>query len=156
MFIKEGTFLGKENSEKRKRFGRRKRIRWNIQYAPESERGKWSILFEAVRLDFVYKGPDNLSSFEYEGKGRRRTADDGETRFMITQRYKQIFLERMRSHVKDTNGCGTVSFAFLTSAGHTTYKNFASSLRNYIVNPSSFDAYNLPAISVSHDGFDLR
>src|SRR5271154_959259 len=91
IFIKEGTLLRNETSEKRKRFERRKRLRWNIQDAPESKRGKWSILFEAVRLDFVQKDPDNLSSFEHDGKGRRHTADDEETRFMITQRYKQIF-----------------------------------------------------------------
>jgi hypothetical protein len=89
--IKEGTFIRRENSGKGKPGGRRKRLRWNIQDAPESKRGKWSILFEVVRLDFVQKRPDNASSFEYDGKGRRRTADDEETKFMITQRYKQIF-----------------------------------------------------------------
>jgi hypothetical protein len=42
-------------------------------------------------LDFVQKGPDNASSSEQGGKGRRRIADDEEIRFMITKRYKQIF-----------------------------------------------------------------
>jgi hypothetical protein len=91
--IKEGTLLRGENSGKRKQFGRRKRLRWNIQDAPESKRGQWSILFEAARLDFVQKGPDNISSLEHDGKGRRRTADDEETRLMVTKRYKQIFGE---------------------------------------------------------------
>jgi hypothetical protein len=44
-------------------------------------------------LDFVQKGPDNPCSFEYNGKGKRRTANDEETRFMITKQYKQIFGE---------------------------------------------------------------
>ncbi len=83
--IKEGNFLRGENSGKRKLFGRRKRRWWNIQDAPQSLCGKWSILFEVMRLDFVQKGPDNPSPFEHDGKGRRLTADDEETRFMITK-----------------------------------------------------------------------
>ena len=91
--IKEGSFLRGENSGKRKLFGDRKRRWWNIQDAPQSKQGKWSILFEAVRLDFVQKGPDNRSPFEHDSNGRRLTADDEETRFMITKRYERIFGE---------------------------------------------------------------
>jgi len=89
--IKEGTFLRTQNSGNSKQPGGRKRQRWNIQDAPESKRGKWSILFESVRLDFVQKGPDNPSLVEHDGKGRRRTADDEETKLMITKRYEEIF-----------------------------------------------------------------
>ena len=89
--IKEGNFLHTQNSGNSKQPGGRKRQRWNIQDAPESKRGKWSILFESVRLDFVQKGPDNPSLVEHDGKGRRRTADDEETRLMITKRYEEIF-----------------------------------------------------------------
>ena len=49
--IKEGSSLHGGNSGKRKLFGRGKRRWWNIQDAPPSKQGKWSILFEAVRLD---------------------------------------------------------------------------------------------------------
>ena len=56
--------------------------------APDS--AKWTVLMEAVRLDFVQKGPDTMMSSTW-GDGAKRQANENDTLRVIDNRYRMIF-----------------------------------------------------------------
>ena len=63
------------------------RSRWQLKEEPVIERKRWSILMEAIRMDYVQSGPD----FPISGLNQTIRPDDRVATNSIKNRYEQIF-----------------------------------------------------------------
>jgi len=63
------------------------RSRWQLKEEPVIERKRWSILMEAIRMDYVQSGPD----FPISGLNQTIRPDDRVATDSIKNRYEQIF-----------------------------------------------------------------
>src|SRR5205814_10026649 len=79
--------------------GCKKRSRFMISDLPEDEKPLWSMFLEAVRLDYVQKGPDNPAP-EGERRGRKRLADNRELISMIKRRHRTMYGDDARPLAK--------------------------------------------------------
>jgi hypothetical protein len=68
----------------------RKRDRFKIKMASGPDAAKWSVLMEAVRLDFVQKGPDSVMSTAI-GCTTKRHPNEADTLKIIHRRYHMMF-----------------------------------------------------------------
>jgi hypothetical protein len=68
----------------------RKRDRFKIKTTPGPDAAKWSVLMEAIRLDFVRKGPDSVKATTV-GYGTKRQPNEADTLRIIDRRYRMIF-----------------------------------------------------------------
>jgi len=89
--IKHGSPLRKRQIEEIDKESR-KRKRFRISELPEDDRYLWSMFFEAVRLDYVQKGPDDPAP-EGDTRGKKRLADNRVLIQMIRRRHRMMFRE---------------------------------------------------------------
>ena len=89
--IKHGSPLRKRQIEEIDKDSR-KRKRFRISELPEDDRHLWSMFFEAVRLDYVQKGPDDPAP-EGDTRGKKRLADNRVLIQMIKRRHRMMFRE---------------------------------------------------------------
>ena len=121
--IKHGSPLRKRRMEEidTDEKGCKKRRRFRISDLPEDEKPLWSMFLEAVRLDYVQKGPDNPAP-EGETRGRKRLADNRELISMIKRRHRMMFGEDARPLAKrEIEGVSTYQRAYDDFLGETAY-----------------------------------
>ena len=87
--IKHGSPLRKRQIEEIDKESR-KRKRFRISELPEDDRYLWSMFFEAVRLDYVQKGPDDPAP-EGDTRGKKRLADNRVLIQMIKRCHRMMF-----------------------------------------------------------------
>jgi hypothetical protein len=91
MEISRGDFLQRGKcSNDSKEVLVRKRERFKLSSLTDEDRAKWGVLMEAVRLDYVQKGPDAPAP-EGEWKGKKRGADDRGLMDIVQRRHSHVF-----------------------------------------------------------------
>ena len=69
----------------------RKRNRFTLREVPENDRPTWRLFFEAIRLDYIRRGPNPTLSDSDSSGNNRRTVDDRDSIRAINGRYHMIF-----------------------------------------------------------------